>query len=111
MKRSTTDIITGIIIDETTVFSLQEVCSICGVDDATIEEMVAHGLVEPRKEREGASAFDLCELQRLKVALRLQRDLGVNLAGAALAMDLLNELEELRAKITFLTKIIEPPKK
>jgi chaperone modulatory protein CbpM len=32
-------------------------------------------------------------------ALRLKRDLGVNIAGAALAIDLLEELEELRARL------------
>jgi len=34
------------------------------------------------------------------VASRLQRDLGVNLAGAALALQLLDEIETLRAHIT-----------
>jgi len=33
------------------------------------------------------------------VALRLQRDLGLNLAGAALALELLDEVEALRAQL------------
>jgi len=33
------------------------------------------------------------------VALRLQQDLGVNLAGAALALQLLEEAETLRARL------------
>ena len=33
------------------------------------------------------------------LAERLQRDLGVNFAGAALALDLMDELELLRTKI------------
>jgi chaperone modulatory protein CbpM len=31
--------------------------------------------------------------------VRLQRDLGVNLAGAALAIDLLDQLDELRRRL------------
>jgi chaperone modulatory protein CbpM len=33
------------------------------------------------------------------MALRLQRDLGVNPAGAALALELLDELESLRVQL------------
>ena len=31
--------------------------------------------------------------------MRLQRDLGINLAGVALVMDLLDEIEELRGRL------------
>jgi chaperone modulatory protein CbpM len=31
--------------------------------------------------------------------MRLQRDLGINLAGVALAIDLLDEIEDLRAQL------------
>jgi len=33
------------------------------------------------------------------IVVRLQRDLGVNLAGAALALDLLQHIDELRAQL------------
>jgi chaperone modulatory protein CbpM len=36
---------------------------------------------------------------RVRSALRLQRDLGVNLAGIGLALDLMEELEGLRAQL------------
>jgi chaperone modulatory protein CbpM len=36
---------------------------------------------------------------RVRSALRLQRDLGVNLAGIALALDLMEELEDLRSQL------------
>jgi chaperone modulatory protein CbpM len=35
----------------------------------------------------------------VRSALRLQRDLGVNLAGIALALDLMEELDNLRAEL------------
>ena len=40
----------------------------------------------------------------MTVAWRLQRDLGVNLAGAALALQLLDEVQTLRAQITAATQ-------
>ncbi|MBP1152859.1 hypothetical protein JOD69_004728 [Methylocaldum sp. RMAD-M] len=42
--------------------------------------------------------FNTAALRRLQTALHLQRDLGVNLPGAALALDLLEELEALRRR-------------
>jgi chaperone modulatory protein CbpM len=41
-------------------------------------------------------------MHRATVSLRLQRDLGVNLAGVALALQLLDEVEALRARINAL---------
>ena len=38
-------------------------------------------------------------MHRAKVALRLQHDLGINLAGAALALHLMDEMEALRAQL------------
>jgi chaperone modulatory protein CbpM len=43
--------------------------------------------------------FTGLHLHRAKVAMRLHRDLGVNFAGAALALDLMDELDMLRTKI------------
>ncbi len=43
--------------------------------------------------------FSGSALQRARTAMRLQRDLGINLAGVALAMDLLDEIEELRGRL------------
>jgi chaperone modulatory protein CbpM len=40
--------------------------------------------------------FSGAALRRARIALRLERDLGVNLPGVALALDLLEELQRLR---------------
>ena len=40
--------------------------------------------------------FSAIELRRARTAMRLQRDLGVNLAGIALILDLLDEVDTLR---------------
>jgi chaperone modulatory protein CbpM len=41
-------------------------------------------------------------VRRARRALRLQRDLDLNLAGAALALDLLDEVEILRERVRVL---------
>ena len=43
-------------------------------------------------------------LRRVRIVQRLQSDLGLNLAGAALALELLEEVEALRHRIAVLEK-------
>jgi chaperone modulatory protein CbpM len=40
--------------------------------------------------------FHGAEVRRARIALRLERDLGINVAGVALVLELLEELEQLR---------------
>ena len=83
--------------------TLEELCKACGISIGFINELIAYDIIHPADELE-ERVFDLEELKRIKTALRLQRDLEVNLAGAALVLDLLEELEELRAQMALMTK-------
>ena len=85
-----------LIIDESTWCSLSEACSLCRVDDQHIQEMIREGVLSPSGSSAQEWRFGAQELKRIQIAVRLQRDLGVNLPGAALALDLLEELERLR---------------
>ena len=61
---------------------------------ALVLQMVEYGIIEPQ--RTGAEPeFHGEALVRAQVAARLMRDLKVNLAGAALAIDLLRQLGRL----------------
>jgi chaperone modulatory protein CbpM len=80
--------------------SIDELCRICAVHSEYVVELVQEGVIAPA----GGSAPDTWRFTSLharhaKMASRLQRDLGVNLAGAALALQLLDELETLRAQM------------
>ena len=80
----------AIILEEQTNLTISEVCQACAVRVETILELVDEGVLLPigREPHRWAT-----------VAIRLQRDLGVNLAGAALAMQLLDELEALHVRL------------
>jgi chaperone modulatory protein CbpM len=84
------------VIDESTWCSLNEACKLCRVDDQRIQEMIREGVLSPTGSSSQEWRFGAQELKRIQIAARLQRDLGVNLSGAALALDLLEELEHLR---------------
>lgn len=97
------DALRGIILDEQSALTLTELSHVCAVQTGYIIELVDEGLVTPdiaAEENEPQHwRFSGAQLRRARTALRLQSDLGVNLAGAALALQLLDEIENLRAQV------------
>ena len=91
-----TDPISAVPLDDSVEFSLTELCEACRVSQELVVEIVAEGIVEPSGRDRGEWRFTGIALTRVQRTLRLQHDFGVNLAGAALALDLLEELERLR---------------
>jgi chaperone modulatory protein CbpM len=87
------------LIDEHTTFTLAELCRSCAVEAELIEAMVEHGILEPTGRRGRHWCFPAGSLRRTRITLHLQRDLEINLAGAALALDLLERIEELEARL------------
>ena len=92
----------GIILEELTELTLAEVCRACSVHVDCIVELVAEGIIAPVGREPHRWRFSGAHMRRATVALRLQRDLGVNLAGAALALQLLDEVDALRARLRLL---------
>ena len=89
----------AIILEEQTDLTISEVCQACAVQVETIVELVDEGVLTPIGREPHRWRFTGTHLRRATVAIRLQRDLGVNLAGAALALQLLDELEALQARL------------
>lgn len=81
--------------------TVDELCRICDVQTDYVVKLVEEGIIAPTFGNAVSTwRFADSQVYHAKVATRLQRDLGVNIAGAALALQLLDELETLRAQIT-----------
>lgn len=89
----------GIILDEQTELTLAELSRACAAQAEVIIELVDEGVLEPIGHEPQRWRFTGVHLRRARVAVRLQRDLGLNLAGAALALQLLDEVEALRERL------------
>ena len=98
-RRTMTREITGFILEENTTLGLRELSSACAVQADYIIELVEEGVIEPVSYRRRRWQFTGESLTRARRAVALQRDLGLNLQGAALALDLLDELDRLRARL------------
>lgn len=81
--------------------TLDAVSQACAVQTTFILELVEEGAIAlPAGQEPGSWRFTSLQLHQVMVAARLQRDLGINLAGAALVLQLLDDIETLRAQIT-----------
>jgi chaperone modulatory protein CbpM len=87
------------LIDEQRSFTLAELCRCFAVEAELVEALVEQGILEPAGRRGYHWCFPASSLRRTRITLHLQRDLGVDLAGAALALDLLERIEELDARL------------
>jgi chaperone modulatory protein CbpM len=87
------------LIDEQRTFTLAELCRCFDVEAELVEALVEQGILEPAGRRGYHWCFPASSLRRTRITLHLQRDLGVNLAGAALALDLLERIEELDERL------------
>ena len=91
--------ITGEILDKHTDYTLSQVCEVCGIQTEIVLDMVTEGIAEPRGGSAGDWRFTGVDIVRIRTAVRLQRDLQVNLPGAAMVLDLLEEVRVLREKV------------
>ena len=88
----------GKVVDDE-VISLMQLSRICHLPPAFVVELVDEGILEPEGESASNWRFSFSVVERVKTVARFQHDLDVNLAGAALALELLDRIETLRAQL------------
>ncbi|UCC55830.1 MAG: MerR family transcriptional regulator [Gammaproteobacteria bacterium] len=99
MVQQKTGILNGIVLEDEVVMTLHELCDVCAVHAGFIAELVDEGVLEPAGVENSQWCFTGVSLHRVRTAKRLHQDLGVNLAGVALALELLDEVRLLRARL------------
>ena len=99
MAKQVTDILSGHIIENETRLTMRQLCDACAVRAEYIIELVDEGFIEPSGIEKSHWCFSGLSIQRVQKAKRLQQDLGINPAGVALAIELFDEIERLRARL------------
>jgi chaperone modulatory protein CbpM len=91
---------TQVVIVETELrFSLPELSRACGVEVAVLESLVREGVLTPLGEDPAQWSFEGAVLPRARAATRLLRGLELNASGTALVLELLDEIDSLRAQL------------
>ena len=69
-----------------------------------VARFVSYGLITPALPEKGAPEFEAAWVHRLRKIRRLRRDLHMNLAGLAVALDLLDRIEALQRELAQLRR-------
>jgi chaperone modulatory protein CbpM len=88
----------GQVIGENDVITLADLCRSCTVKTETVTMLVSEGILDPFGRDVEHWRFNISSIRRVRTVIHLQRDLGVNLAGAALALELLDQIAELKRR-------------
>lgn len=99
MARANMTLIEGAIVEEEVLLTLVELCQACNAKVEHVQEWVIEGVLEPIGESPQEWRFKGDSLRRAQLAWRLSHDLDINPPGVALALDLLDEIATLRARL------------
>ena len=86
--------------DVVEALTLEDLCRFCQADEAWVIELVEEGVLEPVGGTARHWRFEGMAIARAKRARRLSRDLGINTAGVALVLDLLDERDEILRRLS-----------
>lgn len=87
------------IVEHGETLTLAQLCRSCGVNAEWVTLLVEYGVLEPVAPRQRQWCFSATHLPRVHTALRLARDLDLNASGIALALELMDEIRELRGRL------------
>ena len=99
MKYNIIKVHQGRLQDDEPDITLYQLCQKCNIRPERIIEMVEEGVLNPDGETRIKWRFSHSAIENVMKVGRLQRDLRVNLAGAALALDLLDRIARLEGML------------
>jgi chaperone modulatory protein CbpM len=100
------DIVTAILLDDDSEITLVEVCQNYHLPEEIVIELVQLGLFQDHLTIE-TLRFNAEKLARIESASRLLHDLKINTSGVVLALELLDQIEQLRQEVSILQRLSE----
>ncbi len=88
-----------VVVEEQVSFTLSALCQACGAQQELVHGLVVEGVLHPTGQDPQEWQFSGEALPRARRALRLVRDFELDLAAVGLVMDLLGEIDRLRAQL------------
>jgi chaperone modulatory protein CbpM len=101
-----TQVLEAHVLGEGDWIAATEICQLCRLDLDALLELAALGVMSSRERTPGEWQVPATALPRLRVVGRLIRDLGVNVSGAALALEMLETRRELEARLRHLERLV-----
>jgi DNA-binding transcriptional MerR regulator len=79
--------------------TMEALAAQCGLHPALLERFVEYGLLEPRERAGAEMCFDVECLAQVRMIERLRHDLGANLAGVAVILQLRDRVTALQREV------------
>lgn len=89
----------GTLIDDEFRLSLEDLCHACHRERGWAITLIEEGILQPRGKGPSDWFFDNLDMLHARRVMRLQRDLQVNLAGAAVIVQLLDKMQALQHRL------------
>jgi hypothetical protein len=84
------------------LLTVDDLASAAGLHSEIVETFVRFGLIEPLSRCGSCALFQPSSIERLRLIIRLRHDLGVNLAGVGVILELTERIENLQTELDFL---------
>lgn len=81
------------------VYLISVVATMLDIHPQTLRQYEREGLVEPSRTQGRMRLYSQRDIDRMKLILRLTRQMGVNLAGVDIALQLKEQIDEMQKEI------------
>lgn len=93
------EVLTGSVIGDEGVLSIDELARACAAETQWVVELVDVGILEPQGSETSYWRFRAADLSCARRVARLQRDFDASLDAAAVMLELIEQIEQLRARL------------
>jgi chaperone modulatory protein CbpM len=98
---------TGEVLSEDHKLALKDICESCGLSESKIITYIEEGVVEVQGDDVKFWRFSEISMVQIQRVHRLERDLRLNPAGAALALELMSQIEDLKNQLKRFQRVSE----
>ena len=84
---------------------IEELARAAGLNISLLEKLVEYGVIEPVPDLPFPLPFPASAIDRVRCVMRLRRDFGVSMAGAAVIVEMGKRLTSLRVELERLHKL------
>jgi chaperone modulatory protein CbpM len=90
---------TGEVLSEDHKLTLQDICESCGLSESTVRTYIEESVIEVQGDDVTLWRFSEVSVVQIQKVHRLERDLRLNPAGAALTLELMSQIEDLKNQL------------
>lgn len=92
---------------KTVYYSIGQVAESYGIHQQTLRQYERHGLIQPSRTEGNTRLYCDEDLEQLEIILNLTRELGVNLAGVEIVLNMRGKMEEMQNQLDALIRYLQ----